>query len=226
MTMCPTPDSSALFWQHVKPAADIKAEVEAFREQRLGGPDGKYVAVHLRWLEGKCVGRAGMYYMKHVSKPIANMCLNKWELTSKILEAKGLGNMPLFLASDRQRPDADKDFEKHGAVTYDRGNKKDKYYGDGTHFVKSRAGGQIFEPAVDMFLLAGAELFVGNMLSTFSTNVAAIRYANHAQESVLAWPPPDTQGKTFWECERAHFWCGPPTREFSSHGHTKNHGTC
>jgi len=52
MTMCPTPDSSALFWQHVKPAADIKAEVEAFREQRLGGPDGKYVAVHLRWLEG------------------------------------------------------------------------------------------------------------------------------------------------------------------------------
>jgi hypothetical protein len=37
----------------------------------------------------------------------------------------------LYLASDRQRPQADKSFEKQGSVSYDRGNKKDKYFGDG-----------------------------------------------------------------------------------------------
>ena len=60
-------------------------------------------------------------------------------------------------------------------MSYDRGNKKDKYFGDGTHFVTGHTGKKVFEPAVDMFTLVGAKLFVGNMLSTFSTNVANIR---------------------------------------------------
>jgi hypothetical protein len=110
-------------------------------------------------------------------------------------------------------------------VSYDRGNTKDKYYGAGTHFVKGRAGELVFEPAVDMFLLERAELFIGNMLSTFSTNVAAIRYASGARPSVLSWPEIETN-KSFWECERAHFWCGPSTSEWSSVGKTKAHGTC
>jgi hypothetical protein len=127
----------------------------------------------------------------------------------------------------------------------------------------------VFEPAVDMFLLEQAHLFVGNMLSTFSTNVAAIRcasstpermrerppqtrsggaeqpcsatlpstsssnregwlldrYAAGERESVLSWPQIETD-KSFWQCERAHFWCGPPTSEWSSAGKTKAHGTC
>ena len=45
---------------------------------------------------------------------------------------------------------------------------------------------------------AGAELFIGNMLSTFSTNVAAIRYANGEKESILAWPEPKSVTKSFW----------------------------
>lgn len=59
----------------------------------------------------------------------------------------------LYLASDRQRPQADKSFEKQGSVSYDRGNKKDKYFGDGTHFVTGYTGKKVFEPAVDMFTL-------------------------------------------------------------------------
>lgn len=35
--------------------------------------------------------------------------------------------------------------------------------------------------------LPGAKLFVGNMLSTFSTNVANIRYGHGGRRSVLAW---------------------------------------
>ena len=82
----------------------------------------------------------------------------------------------------------------------------------------------VFEPLVDMFLLVDAKLFIGNMISTFSTNAASIR-ASQGLESVLAWPEPRTT-KTFWECERAHFWCGPAGRDWSSAGHTKNHGSC
>mmetsp|Transcript_6111 Transcript_6111/g.8286 ORF Transcript_6111/g.8286 Transcript_6111/m.8286 type:complete len:384 (-) Transcript_6111:171-1322(-) len=226
MTMCPESHLSAKFWKYVKPNADIKEEVDAFRAEKLGGVDNKYVAVHLRWLEGKCVGRAESYYTPAMQAPIGAMCSIKYKFLQKIREAKGRGNIThLFIASDRQRPDADKDFEKNGAVSYDRGNKKDKYYGDGTHFVKGRSGALIFEPAVDMFLLVGADLFVGNMLSTFSTSVTAIRYADGERESVLAWPEPQ-HNKPFWECERAHFWCGVEMKTFSSHGHTKRHGTC
>ena len=49
--------------------------------------------------------------------------------------------MKLYLASDRQRPMADKTFEKAGSISYDRGNKKDKYFGDGTHFVTGHTVG-------------------------------------------------------------------------------------
>jgi hypothetical protein len=54
---------------------------------------------------------------------------------------------------------------------------------DGTHFVTGHTGKKVFEPAVDMFTLVGAKLFVGNMLSTFSTNVANIRWGAAQVES-------------------------------------------
>ena len=93
--------------------------------------------------------------------------------------------------------------------------------------VKGYIGKKVFEPAVDMFILAGAKIFVGNMLSTFSTNTANIRYGWGARRSVLAWPePPIMKERSFWECERAAFWCGTITKEWSSEGHTKAKGNC
>ena len=44
---------------------------------RAGGNGGRYVAVHLRWLEGKCVGRAQGYYVKEAAGPIGAMCSNR-----------------------------------------------------------------------------------------------------------------------------------------------------
>ena len=223
MTFCPTPAEDEQFWKHVKPTQPIIDEVRAFQKKR-GLEPGEYVAVHTRWLEGKCPGRASGYYVKSISKQIGAMCNNNYKLTSQVLKARNLMGSKLFLASDRQRPDNDKTFRSAGAISYDRGNGKDRYYGGGTHFVKGHTGKLVFEPLVDMFLLVDAKLFIGNMISTFSTNAASIR-ASQGLESVLAWPEPRTT-KTFWECERAHFWCGPAGRDWSSAGHTKNHGSC
>ena len=78
-----------------------------------------------------------------------------------------------------------------------------------------------------MFILSKAKLFVGNMLSTFSTNVANIRYGHDGKRSILAWPePPILKQRTFWQCERAAFWCGTETKQGSSHGKSKAHGNC
>ena len=58
--------------------------------------------------------------------------------TAKVVKAAGIdpSDSKMYLSSDRQRPDADKSFEQKGSISYDMGNKKDKYFGDGTHFVK------------------------------------------------------------------------------------------
>lgn len=32
--------------------------------------------------------------------------------------------------------------------------------------------------------------------------------------------------RSFWECERATFWCGTVTKEWSSVKHSKAHGNC
>ena len=90
--------------------------------------------------------------------------------------------------------------------------------------VQGHTGRTVFEPAIDMFTLVDSELFIGNMLSTFSTSVSNIRAAR-GRPSILAWPEPKT-GKTYWECERANFWCGTETKEWSSAGKSKRHGTC
>ena len=223
MTFCPTTVEDEQFWRHVKPSKLIADEVAAFQKAK-GLVPGEYVAVHTRWLEGKCPGRAKNYYVKGVAKQLAAMCNNNIKLTASIAKAKGLTGAKIFLASDRQRLDNDKTFHGAGAISYDKGNNKDRYYGAGTQFVKGYAGKVVFEPLVDMFTLVDAKLFVGNMISTFSTNTASLRAAL-GRESVLAWPEPKTT-KTFWECERAHFWCGPELKEWSSAGHTKRHGSC
>jgi hypothetical protein len=227
MTACMKPYEDGLFFKHVKPAEHIAREVEAFKKLK-GLVDGEYVGVHLRYLEGKCPGRAEAYYMPKVQKQIAAMCHNTFPHTKRVLEDHGLREISkIYLASDRQRPDADKTFEKAGSISYDKGNKKDKYFGDGTQFVKGYIGQKVFEPAVDMFILAGAKIFVGNMLSTFSTNTANIRYGWGARRSVLAWPEPAImKERSFWECERAAFWCGTETKTWSSAGHTKAKGNC
>ena len=229
MTACMKPHEDGLFFKHVQPAEHIRQEVEMYKEMR-GLVDGEYVGVHLRYLEGKCPHRARSYYMPKVEKQIAAMCHNTFPHTKKVLQDHGIDlklGTKIYLASDRQRPDADRSFEKAGSISYDKGNKKDKYFGDGTQFVKGYIGKKVFEPAVDMFILAGAKIFVGNMLSTFSTNTANIRYGWGARRSVLAWPePPIMKERTFWECERAAFWCGTITKEWSSEGHTKAKGNC
>lgn len=38
MTMCPDHKLSAEFWSNVKPSAAVKAEVDAFKEEKLGAP--------------------------------------------------------------------------------------------------------------------------------------------------------------------------------------------
>lgn len=85
---------------------------------------------------------------------------------AKVVKEQGMDieGLKLYLASDRQRPDADKTFEKKGSISYDRGNKKDKYYGDGTHFVTGYTGVKVFEPAVDMFMLV---VGAGSVVRTF-----------------------------------------------------------
>ncbi|CAL6390520.1 unnamed protein product [Bathycoccus prasinos] len=229
MTACMKPHEDGLFFKHVQPAEHIRQEVEMYKQMR-GLVDGEYVGVHLRYLEGKCPHRARAYYMPKVEKQIAAMCHNTFPHTQRVLQDHGIdlkSGTKIYLASDRQRPDADKSFEKAGSISYDKGNKKDKYFGDGTQFVKGYIGKKVFEPAVDMFILAGAKIFVGNMLSTFSTNTANIRYGWGARRSVLAWPePPIMKERSFWECERAAFWCGTITKEWSSEGHTKAKGNC
>ena len=228
MTTCMKPHEDALFYAHVEPSKTIAEEIAKYKEMK-GLVDGEYIGVHLRYLEGKCPGRAKMFYMPTVEKQIAAMCNNMYPHTAKVVKAQGIdmSGRKLYLSSDRQRQDADKSFEKQGSISYDRGNKKDKYFGDGTHFVTGHTGKKIFEPAVDMFMLVGAKLFVGNMLSTFSTNVANIRYGHGARRSVLAWPEPAImKERSFWECERANFWCGTVTKEWSSVKHSKAHGNC
>mmetsp|Transcript_8743 Transcript_8743/g.13874 ORF Transcript_8743/g.13874 Transcript_8743/m.13874 type:complete len:446 (+) Transcript_8743:63-1400(+) len=228
MTTCMNPNENGLFYAHVEPSPVIAAEIAHFQKLK-GLVDGEYIGVHLRYLEGKCPGRAKMFYMPAVEKQIAAMCHNVYSHTAKVVAGAGLSmaGRQLYLASDRQRPMADKTFEQQGSISYDRGNKKDKYFGDGTHFVTGHLGGKVFEPAFDMFALVGAKLFVGNMLSTFSTNVANIRFGHGGRRSVLAWPEPEVmKERTFWECERATFWCGTVTKEWSSVRHSKAHGNC
>ena len=144
MTTCMNPNENGLFYAHVEPSPVIAAEIAHFKKLK-GLVDGEYVGVHLRYLEGKCPGRAKMFYMPAVEKQIAAMCHNVYSHTAKVVAGAGLSmaGRQLYLASDRQRPMADKTFEQQGSISYDRGNKKDKYFGDGTHFVTGHLGGKV-----------------------------------------------------------------------------------
>ena len=75
MTTCMKPHEDALFYAHVEPAKVIADEIAHFKEAK-GLVDGEYIGVHLRYLEGKCPGRAKMFYMPTVEKQIAAMCHN------------------------------------------------------------------------------------------------------------------------------------------------------
>lgn len=81
MTTCMKPHEDALFFAHVEPAKAIADEIARFKEEK-GLVDGEYVGVHLRYLEGKCPGRAKMFYMPTVEKQIAAMCHNMYPHTA------------------------------------------------------------------------------------------------------------------------------------------------
>lgn len=80
MTTCMKPHEDALFYAHVEPAKVIADEIAHFKETK-GLVDGEYIGVHLRYLEGKCPGRAKMFYMPAVEKQIAAMCHNMYPHT-------------------------------------------------------------------------------------------------------------------------------------------------
>ena len=83
-----------------------------------GSNGGRFVAVHLRWLEGKCMGRANDYYVKSAAGAVGLMCSTSYKLVNKIVRRKGLDpvTMPLFVASDRQRQDADRCAAQHCSI--------------------------------------------------------------------------------------------------------------
>lgn len=85
-----------------------------------GSNGGRFVAVHLRWLEGKCMGRANDYYIKSVAAAVGLMCSTSYKLVNKIVRRKGLDliTMPLFVASDRQRQDADRCAVPHSSIQH------------------------------------------------------------------------------------------------------------
>ena len=64
------------------------------------------------------MGRANDYYVKSAAGAVGLMCSTSYKLVNKIVRRKGLDpiTMPLFVASDRQRQDADRCAAQHCSI--------------------------------------------------------------------------------------------------------------
>jgi len=156
--------------QHIDFTDAIKRDTDTFIQKTFANK--KYVGLHVRWLNGACVNEKehyGMYaeeYEKH--------CFMSWDFLSEKMKEFGYdpNTVPIFLATDNERPDVTQALLNHSNVVMFKGEGMDK------ETIRM----------IDMCLLAKSSLFIGGPFSSMSFHVALLReIQGHPVESnVLA----------------------------------------
>eukprot|EP00755_Sulcionema_specki_P038519 Sspe_Gene.111053::Locus_92250_Transcript_1_3_Confidence_0.500_Length_954::g.111053::m.111053 len=152
-------------WGRLRPVSRIQKAVDTFRANHL---PARYTAVHLRGLEQSCESRSKKFAPDEVTREsIRRQCQMS---TDYVLSMVPQNTDHFFLADDGQRPEVTKRLKAKGGVT------------SGTALRGVEA------MLIDFWLLVGAEVFVGNQMSTLSVNVCRVRtgYGKHC-DNFLRW---------------------------------------
>eukprot|EP01062_Namystynia_karyoxenos_P024345 TRINITY_DN19478_c0_g1_i1.p2 TRINITY_DN19478_c0_g1~~TRINITY_DN19478_c0_g1_i1.p2 ORF type:complete len:446 (+),score=161.17 TRINITY_DN19478_c0_g1_i1:99-1436(+) len=140
-------------WGLLRPAAHLRQAVASFARSL----PSKYSAVHLRGLERSCADRAKKFSPDPVTRrEVERQCAMDASYVLPLLRGSG-GGEKFFLADDGQRPQVSAELRAAGGVSY------------------SGPLRGLEAALVDFWLLAGAELFIGNQMSTLSVNVCRVR---------------------------------------------------
>lgn len=165
----------AAAYRHLRPNAEIAAEVTNFEKSKLGHAAGSgYFAVHLRQRERECMkevrdsfddGAAHLGRLGAAARTvISTQCAVTVPHVRCLQQSLGLRDtFPMFLASDHQNLALEQDLVAHGAVMY-----------EGGRFHTREIGG-LKGMAVDFFLMARARYFTGNQLSSVTQNACFMR---------------------------------------------------
>lgn len=154
-------------WKALKPSRKYHGIVSSVQEY-FSIESGEYIGVHLRSLEKECHVRG---HRVEDILGVEEMCEITPKLVSSIAAAYNLSNLPVYVASDGQRPDLEKAFEESGA-----------------YFIKEMSmDSDTFVPGVDHFMLSESKLLIGTLLSTFSST-SALSNQVPGSAYVLAWP--------------------------------------
>lgn len=165
-----------LFYRHLFPQKPIRDIASNFIEENFKGKE--FAAVHLRWLEGSCYYRVKIY-----NKGIGKMlCSPKRDVYLEVMnDVIHRTDMPIFVASDRQR---------EGAL--------ESYTSNGGYLYKGACSG--FTCAViDFEIAARSNFFIGVIVSTASDTIANLRAHRRVRDvgtqypSVLSWSRNETE---------------------------------
>lgn len=158
-------------WRYLRPVARIAVEVERFRRDAVGA--GPYHGVHRRGLEGKCERWVSLVYRGEL--PAANggtldrkkaLCRVGHAAAAAEWRAAGAPRPRAWvLASDGADRDGDLAFAEEAGRAGERVHR----------FNASGLDGPLDAVAADMWLLAGAQFFVGCPASSLTANVVAAR---------------------------------------------------
>jgi hypothetical protein len=153
-----------------------------------------FLGVHLRKMEDQCLNAMKKLSGRKYSTNLLPFCNISIGLVQDVQETLSLKNFPLFYATDGQKEIRDKEFSDAGGVTTD----------------WNTIPKDIFSPALDMFLLREADVFIGNPASSFSSLVSQWRVANRKKnKEILSWPQIYTSMTvdSFYDHPNFEFWC-------------------
>jgi hypothetical protein len=209
---CPDVEELQWIFENLRPTEAYAEVVDEAKTRFFKG--NAYNGVHLRKMEKVCYGNAKAYFSPQTTVNIRNMCSMNYSLVSDIVQTiysneETEAIPPLFVATDRQDSDRDKQFVENGGVVVD------------WKSVMSNSGKSLFEPALDFFMLIDADVFLGNSVSSFSSTVAMIRVAKKKiNREIMSWPlvrleddsSEDSSSlfssvDSFWKCNRFKYWC-------------------
>lgn len=166
------PGFSHFFFANLRPFAGLRRAADAFVQRAFGATP--FVAVHLRWLDGFCLDRVRRY--PGAAPGTAALCSPPRNLTARIMRgvlAPADRAWPIFVASDRQRPEVLQTYLQAGDASLAAAATTSISAGADVpgfaHFNPLQAA------VLDFEIAARASFFVGVVTSSASKNVASLR---------------------------------------------------
>lgn len=161
------PKSTYLFvLDHIDFLDTTLRETEKFITNILQSKE--YVGLHVRGLDGVCGHASHTYFGPNYTDDYLKSCSMSWEFVSDKIQKQGYdpNTIPIFLASDNQRPEITNELQTHPNVH--------RWEGDESLMM-------------DMCLLSKSSLFIGVPTSSMSFHIALLRekYGYSSKTNIL-----------------------------------------